>query len=148
MADKTKLNNTIIDLVFDLSRRVRTGMCFDLGNKHLTVYQLQVLIFIAKQKEIRMVDIADHFNITKPTATVLINSLVKNGYLKRIIGKQDKREVKISLAKKGEKLLEKAVKNRSAKINHILSYVTNQEKEDLEKILQSIVNNLKEEYEN
>lgn len=147
MADKVKLNDKIIDLVFDLTRLVKTGMSFDSGHRHLTVYQLQVLIFIAKQKQVRMVDLAQHFNITKPTATVLVNSLVKRGYLKRIIGREDKREVKVFLAGKGKKLLGQAMKYRSVKISHLLSYLSDQDKRNLEKILHSIVKRLKEEYE-
>lgn len=146
MAGKNQLNNKIIDLILHLSRSVRSGMSFDTGSKHLTVYQLQILIYIAKQKKVRMVDLAQNFNITKPTATVLINNLVEKGYLKRAIGEEDKREVKISLAKKGLKLLEQAAKYRSAKINHILSYISDQDKKCLEKILQTIAEKVKTEY--
>lgn len=147
MADKTSQNNIIIDLILSLSRMVRSGMSFDKGNKRLTVYQFQTLLFIAKKKEIRMADVSQNFNITKPTATVLINSLVQNGYLKRTIGKIDKREIKLSLAKKGQKILDQAAKYRSARINHILSYISAKDKKRLEIILQTIVQKMKEGYE-
>lgn len=147
MAEKIQFNNKIIDLIFNLSRMVRSGMSFDTGNKRMTVYQLQTLFYIAQQKEIRMVDIAHNFNITKPTVTVLINNLVSKGYLARTVGKIDKREIKISLADKGQQLLYQATKYRATKINHILSYISEKDKKHLETILQTMVKRLKEEYE-
>ncbi len=144
MADKLQVNNRIIDLIFDLSRLVRVGMSFDWGSKHLTLHQLQTMFYIAKQRQVRMADVAQNFNVTKPTATVLIDNLVQNGYLKRTVGKTDKREVKISLAKKGQRILDQAKKIRSAKINHILSFVSDSEKRQLKKILQVVVEKLKE----
>lgn len=148
MADKTKINNEIINLVFNLSRMVRTGIFFDKNNKHLTLYQIQTMLFIAKRKKARMIDIAQNFNITKPTATVLVNSLVNSGSLKRAIGKKDKREVEISLASKGKNLLNKVMKLRSTKINQILSYISDKDKLTLRIILQTVVDKLKENYEN
>ncbi len=142
MRDKQQ-NNKIIDLVFDLSRLVRTGMSFGRGEKHLTVHQLQTLLYIAKQKEVRMADISQNFNITKPTATVLINTLVRDDYLKRNSGKIDKREVIISLARKGQKHLDQVTKMRSKKIDYILSFISDGDKKQLEKILQTIIEKLK-----
>lgn len=137
-------NNKIIELIFNLSRLVRSGMSFDSGSRHLTLHQLQTLLLISREKNITMADIARNFHITKPSATVLINSLVNKGYLKRTTGKVDRREIKISLAKKGQNLLNKAAKERSLKINKILSYISEKEKKRLGEILQKIVNNLKE----
>lgn len=148
MADKINFNNKIIDLVCDLSRMVKNRMSFDSGAGHLTLHQLRTLIFIAKKREARMIDIAENFHITKPSTTTLINGLVENGYLKRFFSKEDKREVKVSLAKKGQKLLDQAIKCRSKKINYILSFLSEKDKKNLEIILQTIMNKLREEYEN
>lgn len=148
MARRVNTNDEIIDLIFDLSRRVRIDTTFDKDNKHLTMHQLQTMLFISKQSKTRMLDIAQNFSITKPTATVLVNSLVRNGYLERTASKIDKREITINLAFKGRDLLKRAIKFRSAKIKHILSYISDQDRYTLKTILQTILERLKESHEN
>lgn len=148
MANKLRLNNKIIDLVCDLSHMVKSRMSFDSGAGHLTLHQLRTLIFISKKREVRMIDLARNFHITKPSVTALVNGLFENGYLERLSNDKDKREVKVSLAKKGQRLLDQAIKCRSKKISYVLSFISEKDKNNLEIILQTMINKLKEEYEN
>ncbi|MCL5784172.1 MAG: MarR family transcriptional regulator [Patescibacteria group bacterium] len=142
--ENIKLDNELTDLIFSLGRRVKGGMAFSNGTKHLTLYQLHALGFIAKQKEIRMADFAQHFSITMPSATALINKLVEEGLLKRIENKEDRRVVQIKLSQKGEKVVKEIARHRNDKLSRILSFIPEDDKTELLRIVEKILEGLNE----
>jgi DNA-binding MarR family transcriptional regulator len=85
-----------------------------------------------------MRDIAKCFSITMPSATALIDKLIEMKFVFRKNDETDRRIVKISLTKQGEKLLEEAMKQRMDKINKFLVSLSKKDKEDLLRILQKI----------
>lgn len=68
--------------------------------------QIEILRYVVENKQPLMKDVADYLNITPPSATALIDSLVSQGYLKRIPDKNDRRIVKLAETSKGKKTLD------------------------------------------
>ena len=143
----TAINDQLAETIFALSRNMKEGMAFDSDTLQLTVLQFQTLIFVKKHKDVLMGDIADQFNISLPTATVLSDKLVNLKLIQRTKDENDRRIVKVSLTEKGIELLKKAMKQRHQKISKTLAYLSSEDKKQLLRILENLSVNIKKAYE-
>ena len=72
---------------------------------------------------------------------------MKADLIKRQNEKTDRRIVKLVLTKKGDSLLAEAMKQRTKKIDKMLSYLPQKEKEQLLQILKSLMQNIQKNNE-
>lgn len=133
MADE--INNQILETMFKLVRDFKGSMTDSFKRSHLTMLQSESLMCIKKHKQAHMGDIANHFATTMPTATALIDKLIGTKYVARENDAKDRRIVRITLTKSGEKLLSEATKQKAGKMNKLLSYLPKQDKRELLRIL-------------
>jgi len=133
MADEA--NNQILEAIFKLGRNFKGSMSGSFKHSHSTMLQCEAMLCIKKHKDIHMGDIAAHFSTTMPTATALIDKLIEAKYVRRENDVKDRRVVRINLTKSGEKLLDEATKQRTEKMNKLLSYLPEQDKLELLRIL-------------
>ena len=141
------INDQIAEMMFALSRSLKEEMTFDSETLQLTVLQFQALIFIKKNKDVLMGDIAGHFKISLPTATVLSDKLVNSGLVKRERSENDRRIVNVSLTQKGEKMLKTAMKQRHQKVNKMLSLLSMEDRKQILNILKNLISNIQKSYE-
>jgi len=133
MADE--INNQILEAMFKLVRDFKGSMSDSFKHSHLTMLQCEAMSCIKKHKEAHMGDIANHFATTMPTATALIDKLIGTKFVKRENDVKDRRIVRISLTKSGEKLLSESTKQKASKMDKLLSYLSKQDKLELLRIL-------------
>jgi DNA-binding MarR family transcriptional regulator len=101
-----------------------------------------ILMLLFKQQKITMKELAQKIHRSKPTVTVLIDKLVKFGYVHKEKSDKDSRITYISLSEKG-KGFEKDFEEISQKLNNtIFLGVQESEKDEVEKILEKILQNL------
>ncbi len=133
------LNDQIINNVFKMSRLVKHEMQpnFDLLN--LTVIQVHCLVNVHENKKMSMHEIADTFKITMPTTTVMIEKLVKLKLVARFSDDKDRRKTIIILTNKGNDIFEKIKKNKCVNIDKIMSKLTTEEKNQLVKITNKLI---------
>jgi DNA-binding MarR family transcriptional regulator len=135
---RDELNSDIIDIMFKVFRTMKDTMSFNSKSSHLTMIQFESLICIKKNKGIHMRDLANNFGITMPTATSMVDKLIATDLAQRTNEPKDRRIVKISLTKQGEKVLEEAMRQRSNKINKFLSYLSKEDKKELLRIMLTV----------
>ena len=87
-----------------------------------------------------MKQIADFLAITPPSATALIDHLVKEGYVARSADKSDRRAVYLTLTKRGETVMQQAVCGRYKIFKKLLGKITEKEQLGLLKILTKLTN--------
>ena len=90
-----------------------------------------------------MKEVAGFLNITPPSATSLINIMVKNGVLARREGVGDRRIVWLKITPKGEKILKRGYAQIAGKIKETLSCLSEKEQKALIHILEKIANQKK-----
>ncbi len=95
----------LIAQLFAVSRLIRECFAKHKGADLYSMLQLKVLNFISERTSPPMKDVAQHFGITPPTATVIINRLVKTGQLQRVLDVHDRRIVRLSITERGAKNL-------------------------------------------
>ncbi len=134
MADE--INEQVLEAMFKLVRNFKGSLADNYEHSHLTMLQCQALECIKKHVGTHMGDIASHFSTTMPTATALVDKLLTAKLVKRENDLKDRRIVKVSLTKQGEKLLAEVKKQRANKMNKLLSYLPKQDTLELLRIME------------
>jgi len=135
------------DAIFTLSKLMKEHMTECLKTIHVSILQLQALVFLHMKKNAQMSEIANHFKIELPSATSLINKLVEMNLVTRKADKEDRRLVRISLTKQGETLLSEGLRARAKHMEHILSFLSQADKKELLRIIQKLIQALEKKHE-
>ena len=134
--------NELAETMFQVFRLMKEKMSYTNKLTHLSILQIQTLIFLHHGKKVSMSDIAEHFHIELPSATSLLNKLYDQKLVERHENKEDRRLVMILLTDEGKMLLKQAMRERQKKLEMILSYLSQKEKADLLAILKILQNRL------
>ncbi len=129
--------NYLIKLMFATGRIIRKRTKKKERPNPFSILQLETLAYIKEEKPV-MKEVADFLCITPPSATSLINKLVKAGMLERFFDKDDRRIVRLAITDKGEKMLCQEFSKVAHHIKKILIKLNNQEKKNLIKILEKL----------
>ncbi len=82
--------------------------------------EMGVLIYIQKEQgEVTPSMISDFFKIAKPSVTSMVSSLVKKGYLDKIMSDTDKRSYALRMTRKGNELLDSTFSEYYRTINEL-----------------------------
>jgi len=123
-------------LVFTMNRLTKEGMEHEKGSP--SYIQLQALSFILHQKNPIMKDVAEYLNITPPSATFLVNNLIKLGLVKRVYDADDKRIVRLGISNKGKKELQAGFAKSKKHLHKRLSLLSAKERQDFILILKKL----------
>lgn len=75
----------------------------DMGKKSVLSPVACGILYVAYFHEIKMKDVSERFQISKSTATDYINNLEKRGFVKRVRGEEDRRDIYIIPDRAGER---------------------------------------------
>jgi DNA-binding MarR family transcriptional regulator len=142
------IDSELIENMIELKRVLRAYLPLETSVSELTAMQLETLIFLSKNHNSQMHEIAEHFHITKPSATSMLNTLSNAKLVKRIKNDTDRRAVHIQLTSYGSKLLDKSLKERRTKIQTLLDNLESNDKKELLRIINNLVVQIKKTYEN
>ena len=125
-----------VSLLIHVGRIIRGRMDTSLP---LPYGQCEVLRFAAEADEPSMRDVATHFNIAAPSATAVVEHLVREGYVTRTGNKKDRRVVRLMLTTRGVTLSRRILKTRERVLKDVLSVLNKEDVSDLQRVLGKIV---------
>jgi MarR family transcriptional regulator, 2-MHQ and catechol-resistance regulon repressor len=137
----SKGSSELVSLMFVMGRFMREKM-----NKTITsgrfgsMLHFETLRYIKEEGKPLMRDVARHFRITPPAATLLIDGLVKEKFLTRIVDPKDRRAVRITLTPQGKKIIARGIMHRIKELKKIFAGLTASEQAQLTAILRKITN--------
>ncbi len=134
----------LISQIFGFSRVLREQIHSGETSKDIencSFLHIKTLDFIADKKQPSMKEVAENLHIASPTATSIINRLVKNGDLLRINDPTDRRIVRLKITVEGKKRLLSGIKKVKINMKKVLNILTLSEQTELEKILEKIIKN-------
>ena len=134
----------LIEIMFKISRLLKGSMSYTNDFTHLSVMQIQTLVYLCQNPKTSMSDIAQYFHIELPSATSLINKLCDQDLIKRSEDPEDRRLVMLALTTTGKSLLEHALHERKIKLEKILSYLSATQKTELLTIMETLQNRLQQ----
>ena len=76
----------------------------------LSVPQFRALAFVERNPRACLFHVADHLGVTRPTASVIVDRLVRRGLLRRTQDPRERRRVVLTITSPGSRLLERARK--------------------------------------
>ncbi len=133
----------ISQLIFGLSRQLKELMQAH-HSADLSMLHLGTLHYVAEQGQPLMSDIAKHLCITRPSATSLINGLVKSGHLRRLHDRLDRRSVRLTLTAQGKKTLTQGFGQMNKQLHQLLEILNPLEQKQMIVILTKLTKKLQE----
>jgi DNA-binding MarR family transcriptional regulator len=133
----------LLELMLYTPQIFRHNHCQRGGFFQLTPVQLRTLIFLNRQKQANLKEIAEFLGVTAPTASALIDHLAKQALVKRLTqpAKGDRRLTAIAITAKGKKNATKITALIDRKINRIFSALNHREKETFCRLLEKVALN-------
>jgi DNA-binding MarR family transcriptional regulator len=141
------INESLIECFFKIQRFMRQQLSVSSKLSHLSLLQLETMIFLNQQVDAQMLDIANYLQITKPTATSLLDKLVEGDLVTRNSDAKDRRLVKLSLTEKGKTLVEEGKKEKNKRMSKLLSYLNEEDKYIMLRILSNLIINIEQNNE-
>lgn len=128
----------LVSLMLSTSRLIREREKKEKKITPLSFLKMEALRYIEQDKNISMKELADFFCITPPSATSLVEGLVREGRLQRVADKNDRRLIRLTVTEKGRKDLNKGWRKIKKRISKIFANLNEKEKEELIKILKKL----------
>lgn len=123
--------------MFEMGRLLKHQFAVD-GSGPSSYLHLETLRYIKEANTTGMSDVADYLRIAAPSATALVNTLVKDGYLLRKPDAGDRRRVNLAVSAKGERLLSDAVARREKAFARVTEHLSDADRIELARILSII----------
>lgn len=126
----------VISLIFNFQR-----LAHERGDRKINAFnfiRFKTLIFVDHHPDSSMRHIAEYLGVTPPSTTSLVNNMVKEGDLKRVLDKKDRRIVRLAITPKGKNNLKNAFKNMAGRIKKALSALNKAEINNLAKIMEKL----------
>jgi len=130
MEEKKSISG-LVDLIFSTSRLLKEKVKCEHKNLQLSFVNIGMLRYIEEHGNPTMKEIADHFLISAPSVTSMVEMLIKSDHLMRVTDPNDRRVVRVSMTENGKKEFERILENVKSKIGEVLN---NLAKDDLEKL--------------
>ena len=141
------LTRKFIETMFKSTRLMRGYMEYSTDVAQLSILQVQTLSFLKHHENAQMREIAENFHIELPSATSLLNKLVAVQLVKRHADPKDRRLVRVTLTDKGNELLTKVLDAKCTHFGHMLSYLSDTEKNELLRLLEKLNERMEQDHE-
>ncbi len=107
MEDEEKQITRMAELIFTLRQKCAQKDIFFLRESDVSTAEYGCLIQFFGHGEIGMKELGEKLDITPGGVTRIVTSLEEKGIVKRRIGKEDRREIRVILTAKGKRLVSK-----------------------------------------
>jgi len=124
--------------MFVIGRRMKEDMRGMAEASGCSWIHLEALRYVQENGRPLMRGLAEYFSITPPAATLLVDGLVRDKLLRRIVDARDRRAVRIALTPKGRQFLARGARHRVRKIQEVFSVLDAREYRELLRILEKI----------
>ena len=118
-------------------------LVFDSCDQEITMQQGMVLKYIKGLGCPKMTDLSNAVGVTLGNMTMMIDRLIKNGFVRRMTDPQDRRIVRVALTPRSEKMVSKIKKRHCDHMEKLLSKVSDHDKQQLLANLQKIADIIK-----
>ncbi|HLM84300.1 MAG TPA: MarR family transcriptional regulator [Candidatus Bathyarchaeia archaeon] len=129
----------IVSLIFNLGRSIRKQIKEE-GEMagELSILQIEALRFVRDEKDVLMKDLAKYLFIAPPSATSIVDDLVKGKFVVRSEDKDDRRNISVSLTPKGKRALEDCLRKKMEKVVRKIDLLSSGEKKTFLSLLEKL----------
>ena len=137
MLDKLmkNINQRLDDVLMMFRHSMTSSLLEEAKDSKCSLSHFEILMYLAERENVTMKDIASLLHITPPSASTLIDILVKKNLVIRVPSDKDRRTVHIILDKGAHKIFYAVHKRKISMFKKMLSKLDDKDKEDLTRIL-------------
>lgn len=135
----TREASQLVSLMFVLGRHMRDEFHRLARKDSCSFLGFQTLRYIKAKKDSSMRDVAAHFMITPPAATLLVEGLVEERLIARAVDTKDRRTIRLRVTAKGNALLEKNARHASRALARLFSGLTPGEQAAFASLLKKVI---------
>ena len=110
-----------------------------MGENDLSRSQVGALMMINHRKNCQVTMIGEDLGISTPAASQLVDRLVQLDMVERREDKEDRRNKKLALRKKGRQLIQEGFKARMGWVDELIEYIPENELEDITNGFRSMI---------
>jgi DNA-binding MarR family transcriptional regulator len=129
----------LLDLIHIVSRVARERFKAHSAKHQLSVIHLWLLKYVAENNKPTMRDVSVFLNVSAPSTTSFVETLIKGGFLTRELDETDRRVVRIALSKRGEEVYGQIINDVRLKMGELISHLSDDQKKNLENALTEVV---------
>lgn len=115
------------------------------GKQSMNPQQMHALFIISAHDRLTMKELSEHLGITSPSATALVNRLVRMKWVTRITDPSNRRLVRLKIDTAGKAAMDKGMNERSKAMHDVLSLLSPEDRSDFARILSNLHSILREE---
>ncbi len=127
----------ILDVIPLVMRDIRSQMRSH-REAYLTIPQFRTLLFVSRNVGISLSQVADHIGLTLPSASKLVDELIRGGLMTRQEQPSDRRRVSLAVTQHGAKLLEAAREETLAYLADKMERVSTIDRETVLKAMKAL----------
>ena len=136
-----KIHKNLDDVLLEFRRMMTSMLIKEAEGSGYSLTHFEIIKHIAEEGEVTMKDIATWLHITPPSASSLIDVLVKKNLVARVPSKNDRRTVNIILDKEAHKLLYLIHRKKIPVFKKMLKELDEKDKVDLARIISKCIPN-------
>lgn len=137
-SDRKELIDRIAASMDRMRRLGRARMRDDLAGFDMTMPQVRTLYFLSRGPQ-RMKDISDHLMRGMPSATSMIDRLVRKGYVERVPDPSDRRVVLCRITESGREMLDRFSRMGAVGFEAISESLTDDELDKIAPALEMLI---------
>jgi DNA-binding MarR family transcriptional regulator len=141
MPNKQTTIEELVSHIFIMGRVMRDKMHKHIGAGQCTMIEFETLKYVKDAGKPHMRDVAKTFHVTPPAATLMIDGLVKNKLLARVLDPNDRRSVRVAITPKGKKLLDRGIAKKINEMKKTFGVLTPTERAQFIAIIRKIIKN-------
>jgi DNA-binding MarR family transcriptional regulator len=134
----------IMQSTFEMGRVFRQRMmgaeaASERGPGAANLLQMHALLIVEEHKGITMKQLADALHVASPSATSLVNRLVKLRWIQRLQDPANRKLVRLKLTETGRTFLRRKHQRRRELMRELLAFLSSDERESLARLQEKIL---------
>ena len=129
----------IVELLFEFQRKIYGAIKTDIKGLNCSVPQMDILRFLSEHESLTLTELASHVGVSKPSASVMIDTMERHGLIARTVPENDRRSIAIRLTPKSRKLVEAIAEKKKQLIEKLLEKLETPERKRLEALLTALL---------
>jgi DNA-binding MarR family transcriptional regulator len=141
MPNKQTTVEELVSHMFIMGRIMRDTMHRKIHDNQCTLLEFETMKYVKDTGQPHMRDVAKAFHVTPPAATLMIDGLVKEKFLARVLDPKDRRSVRVAITPKGKQLLERGIANKVREMKKLFGILTPMERTHFVTVIKKIIKN-------
>ena len=129
----------IEDLLYAFQKKVRNAIRDEIKSLNCSIPQGELIKHLSENEQLSLSDIAIFLNISKPSASVMIDGMEERGLVRRTIPKEDRRSTIITLTPKSIALVKTIASKKKKVIAVLMKKMSEKEQSDLSNLLTKLI---------